>query len=111
MVSDRLASWRKSKSQHKHGTALLLDSLPQRYRLKTPRSHNKDHIPDVSRSVSPARYDPSPRDLEAVKPLTPELQSSGLQIQRTVQEVPGLEPPEMEARHAELSRSKIGFAS
>ena len=41
----------------------------------------------------------------------PESQGSGLRIQRTVQEMLGLEPPEMEVRYAGLSRPEIGIAT
>lgn len=66
MVADRLASWRKSRSQRRHETALQLDMLPQRYPLKHPWSHNRSLMSDVSRSVSPATCDPPPGELEAV---------------------------------------------
>ncbi|KAK0508855.1 hypothetical protein JMJ35_009131 [Cladonia borealis] len=66
MVTDRLASWRKDSNQQKDGIALQLVSPPQRFRLKHPWSHNRSLMSDVSRSVSPATYDPPPRELEAV---------------------------------------------
>ena len=93
MVADRLACGRKPKSQHKHRTAFPPNMLPQRYQLKRPWAQNTNHMLGVRDSVPPATYDPSPRDLEAVELLMPELQDSRPRTQRTLQETPELEPP------------------